>query len=152
MITLPPGEGRLSTMDTANQPSAGSRAPPDAPIPAAPSTQVTPIATASRMATRGKEPTSRENWKQPTSPSITPSRNNNAYAPPVTNAWSPRGAGRLGKLFTDCRLYAAPRLPSVGPAPRPPPPPAPHPPGRPGPARPVTDRRHSGATRSHTPP
>src|ERR1700733_14953684 len=131
MITLPPGVGRLSTTATANQPSAGIRAPAADPIPAAPSTQVTPIATASRTATRGKDPTSRENWKQPTSPSITPSRNNNAYAPPVTNAWTSRGAGRLGKLFTDCRLYAAPRLPSGWPATRSPLPPVQHPPGPP---------------------
>ena len=78
MITLPPEVGRLSTTDTANQPSAGARAPAADPIPAAPSTQVTPIATASTTAASGKDPTARENWKQPTSPSSAPSRNNNA--------------------------------------------------------------------------
>ena len=78
MITLPPDVGRLSTTDTANQPSAGTSAPAADSIPAAPSTQVTPITAASTRATSGKEPTTRENWKQPISPSRAPSRNSNA--------------------------------------------------------------------------
>ncbi len=78
MSTLPPGVGRLSTTHTPNQPSAGPSAPAADPMPAAPSTQMTPIAAASTRAASGKEPTEREYWKQPTSPSSAPSRNSSA--------------------------------------------------------------------------
>ena len=61
----------LNTTDTPNQPSAGASAPP-IPSPAAPAPQVTPIARASSTAANGNEPSEREYWKQPTSPSRAP--------------------------------------------------------------------------------
>src|SRR5262249_60905614 len=74
-ITLPPAVGRVSTNETASQPTAGTSPPNPEPIPAPASRQVTRIRAQNPSAASGKLPTLWLNKKHPIRPSTAPSRN-----------------------------------------------------------------------------
>src|SRR5262249_33121795 len=77
-ITLPAAVGMVSTNEARNQPNAGTRAPIGEPMPRPASRQVAKITTQNASAATGTGPMMRLYWKQPISPSITPSRNSAA--------------------------------------------------------------------------